>query len=130
MERTLAVDDALLEAVINHVALPPRLPAKADNRFDEVEQALSDLLLNASKCLRDHIPGDLSQKWDVTRKTLQICSQVNAGGKLDRRLLLSELQCLNRNDTLIIHVAEQNAGLLIRRDQKSVFLGLHSSIAS
>ena len=122
MERTLTVTDALLEAVINHVALPPRLPAKADNDADQVEQALNGLLLNASKTLTDLAPGDLSRKWDITRNTLRICSEVNSGGKLDKASLLSEFQCLKCNDTLILHIKEQNAGLLIRRHQESVYM--------
>lgn len=40
---------------------------------------------------------------------------MNAGGKVSKAVLLTEFRCLELDDVLIVHIAEQNAGLLIRR---------------
>ncbi|KAI9765237.1 MAG: hypothetical protein M1840_007729 [Geoglossum simile] len=107
----------LLELVFNHVALPPQLPAKQDGRNDQirVERALTDRLLDASRTLRDNTRDEFGSHWERIRHLLQTCKTVNAGAKLDRPTLLSNLRTLERNDLVILHVAEQNAGLLIRR---------------
>lgn len=116
MNKTLGSVPLLLNALVNHIGLPPRLPGKQEEGIDEIEDALTVRLLNACRALRDLTEGELSQQWDRTRKILQICKVVNAGGKLDKASLLSEFQALERKDLLILHVTEQNAGLLIRRN--------------
>ncbi|TAQ88566.1 hypothetical protein B7494_g3109 [Chlorociboria aeruginascens] len=55
------------------------------------------------------------QKWDHIRSTLLNCKKLNAGGKLSRGLLLAEFRGLQRDDCLILHVTEQNAGITIQR---------------
>lgn len=116
MNKTLGSVPLLLNALVNHISLPPRLPGKQEEGIDEIEDALTVRLLNACRALRDLTEGELSQQWDRTRKIIQICKVVNAGGKLDKASLLSEFRALERKDLLILHVTEQNAGLLIRRN--------------
>jgi len=108
---------SILELVFNHVALPPRLPAKQDGSSDQIqiEHALIDRLLDASRTLRDNTNSEFGGHWERLRYLLQTCKTVNAGAKLDRATLSNNLRTLGRNDLLILHVAEQNAGLLIRR---------------
>lgn len=116
MNKTLGSEPLLLNALVNHVGLPPHLPAKQEEEVYEIEDALTVRLLNACRALRDLTDGQLSQQWELFRKILQICKVVNAGGKLDRASLLSEFHSLERKDLLVLHVTEQNAGLLIWRD--------------
>lgn len=116
MNKTVGSVPLLLNALVNHIGLPPRLPGKQEEGIDEIEEALTVRLLNACRALSGLTEGELSQQWDRTRKILQICKVVNAGGKLDKASLLSEFQALERKDLLILHVTEQNAGLLIRRN--------------
>ena len=108
---------AVLESVFNHIVLPPRLPAKQNDRSDhgQTERALVDRLLGASRTFRDLTRGKFGGHWEHVRCLLQTCKTMNAGAKLDRATLLDNLPMLGRNDLLILHVAEQNAGLLIRR---------------
>lgn len=107
----------LLESLANHVALPPKLPGQRESQLDQIEQALTDRLLDASRTIRDLTNGEISQQWDSIRYILQTCKNINAGGKLDKNSLLTEFRRLERKKVLILHVAEQNAGLLIRRHQ-------------
>jgi hypothetical protein len=108
----------LLESLVNHISLPPRLPDKRENWTDQIESALTERVLDASRTLRDLTNGELSYQWDCIRNILQTCKFVNAGGKLNKTSLLTEFRRLGRKDLLILHVVEQNAGLLIRRHQE------------
>jgi hypothetical protein len=109
------MNNSLLESLVNHVALPPQLPGKLENRTEQIEHALTGYVLDATRTLRDLTNGELSHKWDYTRNVLQTCKAVNAGGKLNKTSLLTEFRKLGHKGLLILHVAEQNAGLLIRR---------------
>ena len=109
---------SLLESLFNHIALPPRLPGKGDGNLNEIQDALTNCLLDASRTLRDQTTGELSRQWETIRNILHISKTVNAGGKLDKTSLLTQFRRLERKDLLILHIAEQNAGLLIRRHHK------------
>ncbi|KAI9833796.1 MAG: hypothetical protein M1819_003531 [Sarea resinae] len=115
MDSPSASSSTLIESLVNHVALPPRLPGKQDNRIEQIEQALTARLLDASRILRDLTDDSHRDQWDRLRRILETCKILNAGGKLSKSSLLKELQNLEHNDYLILHVSEQNAGLLIRR---------------
>jgi len=109
------MNNSLLESLVNHITLPPHLPGKAENRISQVEHALTDCLLDASRTIRDLTNDQLSHQWECIRNILQICKVVNAGGKLNKTSLLTEFRRLEHNGYLILHIAEQNVGLLIRR---------------
>ena len=104
-----------LEAIVNHVVLPPQLPGKSDGRVDEIEHALANRLLDASRTLRDLNDGQVGHQWNWVRLALQKCMAINAGGRLERTSLLGAFQRLEQQDTLILHVSAQNAGLLMTR---------------
>ncbi|KAJ9648167.1 hypothetical protein H2199_001945 [Coniosporium tulheliwenetii] len=106
----------LLESLFNHVALPPRLPGKQDTRIEQIEQALTVRISDASRALGDFTNEKFRDQWNCIRRSLQACKTVNAGGKVSKTSLLAELRGLERRDLLIVHVTEQNAGLLVRRD--------------
>lgn len=118
MDDSLASASLLLESLVNHIALPPRLQGKRDDQIDQIELALANRLLDGSRTLRDLTSGNLSHEWDCIRQILQTCNVVNAGGTLDKSSLLTEFERLEPKDILILHVAEQNAGLLIWRHRE------------
>lgn len=111
----LEMNPSLLKSLVNHVALPPQLPGKLENKIEQVEHGLTGCVLDATRTLRDLTNGELSREWDCIRNTLHKCKAVNAGGKLNKTSLLTEFRRLEHKAPLILHVAEQNAGLLIRR---------------
>jgi hypothetical protein len=115
MSGSSASRSPLLESLVNHVALPPRLPGKADSNVDQIQNALTNYLLDASRILRDQTNGEFSRQWERIRNILHICRSLNAGSKLNKSSLLAQFGRLKREDFLILHVAEQNAGLLIGR---------------
>lgn len=108
---------SLLESLFNHVALPPRLPGKEDGKIDLIGTALTERLLIASQTLRDVSRNEYYEEWDCVRRSLLICKSLNAGGQLRQSTLLKEFRELAPNDVLILHVTEQNASLLVRRQR-------------
>lgn len=120
MNTPAASSSPILESLFDHVALPLRLPGKQESRIDQIEHALTECVLDASRTLRNLTNNEFGGHWDCIRRVLQTCKDVNAGGKLNKTSLLTEFRSLEGRYPLILHVAEQNAGLLIRRDYEQV----------
>lgn len=103
------------DTLAQHVSLPSRLPGSLEARTEHVEQALVERLHDTCRFLRDLTDGTFRDTFDHLRRTLISCKTVNAGGRLNKTTLLSAFRDLQNDDVLILHVSEQNAGLLIRR---------------
>jgi hypothetical protein len=107
-----------LEPVLMHVAFPPRLPAREDSRLENVQHALVDYALKA--CIRLRDATKYSMEFDSLRRSLQACKNVNLGGTISKLPLVMALRNLEagRDEVLILHIAEQNAALLIRHQRE------------
>jgi len=116
----------VIESLIHHVALPPRLPGRREGRIDRIELALINRLLDATRTLCSVSDGALYRSWDSTRRALQVCKELNAGGKISKSSLVTEFRTLGDSELLILHVVEQNAGLLVCRTKESVTRRLQS----
>ena len=107
-----------LHLLVNHLVLPPQLPGKEDDSLQDIDEALIQGLLNALQSLQTFTPDD-SQKWvQVTRHVLRTCMTLNSGGRIDGPSLIATLDVLAPGQVLILHVTEQNAGLLLSRPPK------------
>ncbi|MCJ1350906.1 MAG: hypothetical protein MMC33_000887 [Icmadophila ericetorum] len=106
----------MLESLYHHIVLPSCLPGRQEGNLVDIEVALTERLLHTSKFFRDAF-GESYNKWDCIRRSLQICKTLNAGGKLNKASLLTEFRSLERRDLIVLHIAEQNAGLLIHNTQ-------------
>jgi len=115
---------AIVEVLFNHLALPPNLPQRQDANLAQIEASLVDYLLIASRVLRDLPNHDCYGTWESIRQCLTACKTLNVHGRIDRTILLRELRYLKLGDFLILHIASQNAGLLIYRSSKFVDPGL------
>ncbi|EEP77435.1 predicted protein [Uncinocarpus reesii 1704] len=117
MERAIAArpSSVLLEGLVNHLTLPPRLPGKREENLIQIEQELLLRLQDAARALHQQSNDGLSDIWDRVRYILEICKTTNARGKLDKARLSTEFQTLRLDIPLILHIAEQNAGLLVWR---------------
>src|SRR5579862_4246276 len=113
----LPLSPASLESVFNHLVLPVKLPGKRDSEIEQIERHLTTRLLNATDLLGG-LSSDESAAWDYIRRSLEICNTVNEGGQLNKTSLLDAFQGLQHKHGLILHITEQNAGLLIRRHVK------------
>ncbi|KAM5467607.1 hypothetical protein MferCBS49748_003855 [Microsporum ferrugineum] len=107
-----------LEYVFNHIVLPPRLPGKEENCDDDIRYELLSFLQDASLAFKSDSDKDLSAIGLSLGKVLEICEATNLGGKLDKSTLLREFQDIEFKTPIILHVKEQNAGLLICKDYR------------
>ncbi|KIW32045.1 uncharacterized protein PV07_03620 [Cladophialophora immunda] len=104
----------LLRAVVNHVLLPPDLPDKIDNNLAEINR---DLLLRVQKaCIELGIAtkGEYRQELRLLQSSLDHCFRIHASTYLDKLQLQRAFCRLRVGEILIVHINEQNAGLLIR----------------
>lgn len=130
MERVLAAaSQSLQESICHHVALPARLPSRREGSLEKIETALANLLLEACTNLRDATDFDSFGKlWECIQGAIKTARHLNADGRLAPETLLAAFRELKGDQVLILHVSEQNAGLLIRRIHKSGELQSHSDL--
>ena len=107
----------MLESVYNHVVLPPRLPGREDRDLEGIERDLMTRLTNACRFIRD-LNHERYTQWDSIRRSLEAARCVNAHRKINKAPLASELQRLQHDEALILHVVQQNAGVLITKHHK------------
>lgn len=119
----------IMESLINHIVLPPRLPGR-DDRNEKLENGLIDHFITASKAMRDITNDKLSENWDWVRRSLETAKVLNARGKLTKATLLSEFRSLQQNVYLILNIAEQNAALLIHCIEERVVFECMETSAS
>ncbi|GAB1316962.1 hypothetical protein MFIFM68171_07172 [Madurella fahalii] len=109
------------ESVFHHLALPQRLPHSEEANLDEIETALIDRLIIATRLMQGPERGEptiqskASIAWGSIRRCLDACKAVNHGGNVNREKLLSELRCMTPTDVLVLHIRSQNAALLVHR---------------
>ncbi|PQE19818.1 p-loop containing nucleoside triphosphate hydrolase protein [Rutstroemia sp. NJR-2017a WRK4] len=108
-------DLALLEAVFNHLVLPPRLPERQDTDIESIQQSILSRLIQACDTLEQSTGDAFKDTWASVRQSLRVCRDTNPG-HLEKVSMLSAFADLEENDILILHVVEQNAALLVRRN--------------
>lgn len=106
----------LYESLFNHLVMNPCAPSRQDGRIDIVERAIIERVLDVASKLSRLPDNPNTDKLHSLRRTIETCRRVNAGGRISKLSLLTAFRELEGSDMIIIHVASQNAGLLIRRD--------------
>lgn len=104
---------ALLESVFNHLVLPPKLPGRQDTDIEGVEKCILDRLIHACGTLDQLADQSLDGIWSSTHDSLLNCMDINIC-RLEKASVQRELRRLQPKKFLILHVAEQNAALLLR----------------
>lgn len=102
----------MMEALANHITLPPQLPGRKDPKLNQVDAGLLIFLLDS---LLKFGPAG---QYDVLRRALRSAKLVNAGGRLEKTTLLAAFGQLEDGEFLILHIGEQNCGLVVRRDHE------------
>ncbi|TGO19500.1 hypothetical protein BTUL_0004g01400 [Botrytis tulipae] len=125
----MATTNSVMESLVNHIVLPPRLPGR-DDRNEGLESAIIDHFITASRSMRGITRDKLSENWDWIRRSLETAKLLNNRGRLSRDTLLSEFQSLQKNVYLILNIAEQNAALLIYRSEERVVFEAFETSAS
>jgi hypothetical protein len=107
---------ASLANVFNHLVLPPRLPGEQDADIEHISNDVLDRLIRATVTLGKLAGQEQASVWHAVRKSLHRCHTLHARGRLEKQSLISEFRHLEHDQPLILHIIEQNAALIIRRD--------------
>ena len=107
----------LLNLTFNHIAFPPQLPGKQDPRNEDVNGDLTRRLLDAVKVLGEHGQSETSTTWNIIDKSLTICTLVNENGHVNKARLLKAFKDIQPDHAIILHIVEQNAGVMIRQSE-------------
>jgi len=110
---------ALVESVFNHFVLPPKLPGQLDTNTEAIEHNILTRLIRARDTLGKLVGQEFAETWIFIRYSLCACLNVTQG-RLEKASMLQEFRDLQPKSILILHVAKQNAALLVRRHVRQV----------
>ncbi|KPM43238.1 hypothetical protein AK830_g3340 [Neonectria ditissima] len=107
--------EPLLEAVFNHLVLPPKLPTEFDGDDVSLIDNLGQRLLSACRTLRQLCHFDDGGVWDTLETSLQATRALNHEflAKNDLKWAFDRLG----KEWLALHVVKQNAALLVHQDE-------------
>ncbi|RHZ47792.1 uncharacterized protein CDV56_101182, partial [Aspergillus thermomutatus] len=107
----------ILALTFNHVALPPQLPGNRDGdaETEKVNRELVERLLRSVNILRSVCDKSSTEVWDTIEKLLRTCILLNGNGFVNRDAALCAFKDIAPGDALILHIAQQNACLYLRR---------------
>ncbi|KAK5992587.1 hypothetical protein PT974_06001 [Cladobotryum mycophilum] len=108
----------LLRAVFDHVVLPAKLPGCEDSDPDAISQDLLHRLIRACETLTSFAEPPWAHVFQSLRGSLRSCMRLNQG-RLEKNIMLQHFQQLKPRHSLILHVVEQNAALIVRRQAKN-----------
>lgn len=100
--------------VFNHLVLPPQLPGKQDANIERIGDAIIVRLLQATSTLSRLASQEQTSPWYATRQYLRRCQSLHALGRLEKQSLISKFRNFDQEQPLLLHVAEQNAALIVR----------------
>ena len=115
--------DHILDALVNHITLPPRLPFRDDLRGGTVDRAIAQRLQKDVRAFRQSVDVQYYAQWSLVCRTMDQFSSLHtsANRHLDKNSLIvafNDLSASNSDsDTLILQITTQNAGLIIRKEK-------------
>ncbi len=101
------------EALLNHLALPVRLPQVQDRSIENLEAALTDRIVFAAKQMRDLPDNPSSRTWESIRESLETGKSLAVSHRFNKFSLLAALRQFTRNNFLVLHLRNQNAAVFI-----------------
>lgn len=107
-----------LRGTFNHVALPPKRPDSFGFNHAHIEEDLASRMLRASDTLVSLTNQGSDRAWKAVTKALESCRRIHQKGVVNKKELVEALQCVKDDVPVIVHVSEQNAGLLIRYERE------------
>jgi hypothetical protein len=105
-----------LANVFNHLVLPPKLAAAQDKDIQGISDEIMARLMHATATMGNLASSEQASVWRAIRQSLRLCHSLHAGGRLEKQLLILEFKNLEHDRPLFLHVVEQNAALIVRRN--------------
>lgn len=115
----------ILDALVAHITLPPQLPFKDDNGGGAVDTALAQRLAKHARFFRDNGDMEYYNQWSIVCRALDTFIRLHSGSRhLSKDLVKDALLGVSKSekDFLIIHIATQNAGLIVRKDNREEYI--------
>ena len=122
------VQGQILDSLVNHLTLPPRLPFRNDLQGGAVDRALAERLAQHARTFRQKVDTQYYTHWSLICRALEQFVKLHGSksGHLDKDALKNALidfsSSNSNNDILIIHIARQNAGLIIRKEKSRKYI--------
>ncbi|CZS92499.1 uncharacterized protein RAG0_03102 [Rhynchosporium agropyri] len=107
----------LLEAVFNHIVLPPKLPGQQDEDLEAVERSIISRLIEACFQFQSRSDQPDTKTWAAIHLSLIVCRHLNSG-PLEKAAILDAFSKLRSDCPLVLYIREQNAALVIRSESK------------
>ena len=101
--------------VFNHLVLPAILPGCKDGHIDLVSNDIFNRLIDANKVFIALRGLPFIDSLQTLMNTLER-SRILSNNNIDKAIILAQFRELKPSDSLIIHVVEQNAAIIIRRE--------------
>ena len=109
--------DRNLDYIFNHVFLPAHVPQANDQGNGSGDRALLDLLLRSAPIFRDANEPRYYQQWSTVHRTLRTFAVLHQhNNSFSKNALTNAFQDINDGGIVIIHIATQNSGLIIRKN--------------
>ena len=105
-----------LDYLFHHVFLPPQLPHRDDSQNGTGDRALVEHLIEACRGFRDLNHTDYYTSWSTVLRTLRTFAALHRkNNSLSKNALQSAFGEARDGAILVLHVAIQNSGLIIRK---------------
>ena len=105
-----------LDYLFNHLFLPPQLPYRDDSQNGTGDRALVEHLIEACRLFRDLNHTDYYEPWSTVLRTLRTFASLHRkNNSLSKNALQSAFDDARDGAILILHIAIQNSGLIIRK---------------
>ena len=105
---------SVLKEVFNHLVLPPQLPGKQDANIESTGDDIVVRLVHATDTLSRLAGHEQTSPWHAIRQYLHRYQFLHIHGRLEKLSLTSKLRNFDQEQPLLLHVAEQNAALIVR----------------
>lgn len=111
--------ESVLRSLYHHLVFPPRQPDREDDwkLQDQLVQELLRRVKEAAQELKDLAPAQCANKYDAIIASLSASKAVNIAHASQQQHLQSAFKDFRLPCPLIIHVTQQNAGLLVWKDR-------------
>lgn len=102
--------------VFNHLVLPLKLPDAHDDDVEDISDDIITRLIRATFTMSTLAGPDQASTWLMVLQFLQRCHFIHAQGHLEKNLLVQVFRGIKHNQPILLHVREQNAALILRRN--------------
>ncbi|KAJ7132331.1 hypothetical protein C8R44DRAFT_611840 [Mycena epipterygia] len=119
------MDQNALEYIINHLFLPPKLP-QGDDTAPKPQAALLRHLSVCAKSFCEGLEGEnteIKARWNALRRTLDRFAEIHStSSNISQGNLEGIINGMLVHDVLCLHIACQNAGVILRRRETCLSL--------